>query len=413
MFCSHMGIIFLFVCAFFLINKKETKPIEKPTPPSNEKPGKTEDEKTEEVVKNEIDTFIETIFKEDVTKEEIEKLVNSPVDVTYIFYGKDSYMRTGFTFGLKGLDEYDKKLDELADKLDAKVKENFVFELTEYIVSAEGDVIQRNKFKSYYYVQFVTDYMALRNELLQYTDIDLSELANRDMTQAEKEKMYKINVKAFELISYHFDDYINKNAIAGVATIKLNDVDKIVNPYSGAIEDGFFGGGMLFMQTSTDFTGKGTVTPDKFTASYVEGVDDGNSYWTVTLDIEGKEYTTTISEGTIASSLLLKGPEGDYIQVTNPGFEGMNDYFRSQQNPPRDPATGDTVQAYNGNETVEVTPSVASREMGLSSKPFTLAGGTDGGVVTLDEINSIAIAGDGTITVSHGELGNVVAGRIS
>lgn len=197
------------------------------------------------------------------------------------------------------------------------------------------------------------------------------------------------------------------------AEIAGTDFSVTTGQMTGAVEDGFFGGGMLFMQTSTDFTGKGTVTPDKFTASYVEGVDDGNSYWTVTLDIEGTEYTTTISEGTIASSLLLKGPEGDYIQVTNPGFEGMNDYFRSQQNPPRDPATGDSVQALNGNDTIEITPSVASREMGLSSKPFTLAGGTDGGVVTLDEINSIAIAGDGTITVSHGELGNVVAGRIS
>ncbi len=197
------------------------------------------------------------------------------------------------------------------------------------------------------------------------------------------------------------------------AEIAGTDFSVTTGKMTGAVEDGFFGGGMLFMQTSTDFTGKGTVTPDKFTASYVEGVDDGNSYWTVTLDIEGTEYTTTISEGTIASSLLLKGPEGDYIQVTNPGFEGMNDYFRSQQNPPRDPATGDSVQALNGNDTIEITPSVASREMGLSSKPFTLAGGTDGGVVTLDEINSIAIASDGTITVSHGELGNVVAGRIS
>ncbi|MBE6749137.1 MAG: flagellar hook-basal body complex protein [Ruminococcaceae bacterium] len=197
------------------------------------------------------------------------------------------------------------------------------------------------------------------------------------------------------------------------AEIAGTDFSVTTGQMTGAVEDGFFGGGMLFMQTSTDFVGKGTVTPDKFTASYVEGVDDGNSYWTVTLDIDGKEYTTTISEGTIASSLLLKGPEGDYIQVTNPGFEGMNDYFRSQQNPPRDPATGDSVQALNGNNTIEITPSVASREMGLSSKPFTLAGGTDGGVVTLDEINSIAIASDGTITVSHGELGNVVAGRIS
>lgn len=224
-----LGIILLFVGAFFLINKEEKKPIEKPTPPSTEKPGKTEEEKTEEVVKNEIDTFVETLFKEDVTKEEIEKLVNSPVDVTYIFYGKDSYMRTGFTFGLKGLDDYDKKLDELADKLDAKVKANFEFELTEYVVSAEGDVVQRNKFKSYYYVQFVNDYMALRNELLAYTDIDLSELANREMTTAEKEKMYKINVKTFELMSYHFDDYINKNEYSSYETIYQQNNNSIQN----------------------------------------------------------------------------------------------------------------------------------------------------------------------------------------
>ena len=218
-------------------------------------------------------------------------------------------------------------------------------------------------------------------------------------------------------ISLHsYESVASKEAVTEPLTgaeIAGTDFSVTTGQMTGAIEDGFFGGGMLFMQTSTDFTGKGTVTPDKFTASYVQGVDEGNSYWTVTLDIEGKEYTTTISEGTIASSLLLKGPEGDYIQVTNPGFEGMNDYFRSQQNPPRDPATGDSVQALNGNDTIEITPSVASREMGLSSKPFTLAGGTDGGVVTLDEINSIAIAGGGTITVSHGELGNVVAGRIS
>ncbi len=197
------------------------------------------------------------------------------------------------------------------------------------------------------------------------------------------------------------------------ADIAGTDFSVKLGEMTGAVEDGFFGGGMMFMTTSTDFVGEGTVTPDKFTADYVEGVDGGNSYWTVTLDIEGNEYTTTISEGTIAASLLLKGENGDYIQVTNPGFDGMNEYFRSQQTPPRDPATGDSVQALNGNDTITITPSEASREMGLSSKPFTLSGGTDGGVVTLDELNSISIAADGTITVSHAELGNVVAGRIS
>ena len=197
------------------------------------------------------------------------------------------------------------------------------------------------------------------------------------------------------------------------AEIAGTDFSVTTGQMTGAVEDGFFGGGMLFMQTSTDFKGSGTITPDKFTAEYVEGIDDGNSYWTVTLDISGTKYTTTISEGTIASSLLLKGPEGDYIQVTNPGFDGMTEYFRSQQNPPRDPATGDSMQALNGNDTIDITPSVASREMGLSSKPFALSGGTDGGAVTLDQISSIAIASDGTITVSHDELGNVVAGRIS
>lgn len=182
---------------------------------------------------------------------------------------------------------------------------------------------------------------------------------------------------------------------------------------TGDIQDGFFGGGLTFMKTSSDFKGQGTVTGKDFTASFTPQAGDKEAFWTVELNLNGKTYTADISEGTVASSLLLKGPDGDYIQVTNPGFKGMSDYFRSQQTPPRDPAPGDKMQAMTGNKKIEISPATKSRDLGLSSKPFMLQGGTEGGAITLDELTSIAIGADGTVSVSHPDKGTVVAGRIS
>lgn len=182
---------------------------------------------------------------------------------------------------------------------------------------------------------------------------------------------------------------------------------------SGAItglEDGAFGGAMTFMKTSSDFAGSGVVNGNDFKATYA---DDGDApYWKIGMTINGVEYSADIAKDTLSSSLLLKSPGGDYIQVSNPGFDAMNAYYK-QLNPGVDPTDGDELSALTGGATLAVTPATPSKDLGFSSTSFTLTGGTEGGPITLDQLSSIAIGADGTVSVSHPEKGTVVAGKIS
>lgn len=178
------------------------------------------------------------------------------------------------------------------------------------------------------------------------------------------------------------------------------------------MDGGAFGGSMKFLETSTDFAGGGTVLGGAdFSAKFTDAAGAEPAFWTVTMNVSGKPYSATISKGTLASSLLLKGPAGDYIQVSNPGFDAMNDQYRAQAGV--DPAGGNEMFAYTDGTTLEVKPSTPSKDLGLSTTAFALAGGTEGGAVTLDELSSVAIGADGTVSVSHAEKGVVVAGKIS
>ncbi len=183
---------------------------------------------------------------------------------------------------------------------------------------------------------------------------------------------------------------------------------------------GAFGGGMTFVRTSTDFSGSGTVDQADFNAYYRSDAT-GNPFWEVNMSVGGKDYTGTIYKNTTSITLLLKNDEdGDYVQVTNPGFDSMTDWFKQMTNGTVEPSpsasnnANNTVSAFKGGDTIlEVVPSEKSREMGLSSIAFALTGGTEGGAVTLDELTSISIGADGTITVTHPEKGTVVVGKIS
>ena len=207
------GILFLLVGVVFIVNDKNDTPKDNPSvkPGEDDKDKPIKDIQTEEVTKKEINELIDTIFTEDVSEKELEKIVGSNIESYYIYYGKDSYIRTGFTFNLKGLEEYDKKLDQYADELERIIKDNFTVTTNEYIVSEEGDIIQRLRYKSYYYICFIKDYMALRDKLLTYTGLNMEQINLGNMTEEDKVKVYKINVKALEIMSNHFDDYKNNN----------------------------------------------------------------------------------------------------------------------------------------------------------------------------------------------------------
>lgn len=60
-----------------------------------------------------------------------------------------------------------------------------------------------------------------------------------------------------------------------------------------------------------------------------------------------------------------------------------------------------------------VIPSTPSKNVGLASKTFALTGGTEGGPITLDELTSINIGTDGTVSVFHPDKGLIESGKIS
>ncbi len=167
-----------------------------------------------------------------------------------------------------------------------------------------------------------------------------------------------------------------------------------------------------FEGTSNDFTGSGDVTGFGLTYGSAGGVNS----WTVALTIDGVVYSGTFPETAVGSSLLLKGPGGDSIQLGVPSFSYINSLYETANGaPPTASSTlnlmTDVTPPYAAGNTV--TPSIPSSNLGLSSVGFNLSGGTVGGPITLDQLTSISVGNDGTISVSHPEKGTVSVGKVS
>lgn len=182
------------------------------------------------------------------------------------------------------------------------------------------------------------------------------------------------------------------------------------------LENGAFGGGMVVKKTSSNFSASGKV--DGFDAVFHDDAASTppNPYWTVTMEIGGKTYTADISKDSKSSSILLKGDNDEHIEVSNPGFEALSTEYVKQKNDPAItvPIDGDSVSAFTDNTLSNsvVTAATPSKDLGLS-EGFVLVGGTSGGTITLDQLSSISIGADGTVSVTHADKGTVVAGRIS
>ena len=173
------------------------------------------------------------------------------------------------------------------------------------------------------------------------------------------------------------------------------------------MDDGVFGdAGMVVEKVSTDFAGTGSGT---FSAKY----NGATSQWDITLTIGTVQYTGSLGKDTLSSSILLKAPDGSYVQVSNPGYDKFNSAYKTANptgnNPPQ---ANETWADGNGNATPVFTPSTPSKDLGFGSYPFVLQGGTAGGAVTLDEMN-VAIGTDGSVVVSNSEIGDVTVGRIT
>ena len=163
---------------------------------------------------------------------------------------------------------------------------------------------------------------------------------------------------------------------------------------------------------------------EAFTVSY----DADNKIFNVTMEIDGAEYTGTIdSSKTEAGTMkLTNGTSGstDYIVMNRPSFASIVNAAKAV-------GAGSNIVDADGNliltgigewnalDSAGVTASDTtftaaspSKALGLSSTKMVLAGGTEGGSQGIESLTGIAIGADGTILATHGQLGNVVVGRI-
>ncbi len=143
------------------------------------------------------------------------------------------------------------------------------------------------------------------------------------------------------------------------------------------------------------------------------------AYWTITLTTETGDYTGTIVDGESYTELQLKKAgtsPTDFMTVRHSGFSDFTAKVIETYNAANPTATitdvtaGTPYPAFTG--TATIVPAKASVNLGLGSSSFTLAGGTAGGPITLDQLTSISIGADGIISVTHPEKGTVAAGRI-
>lgn len=236
-----VGILILIIGIIFVVQEKFASSPKIPNQPVDEgnpiNPGDKdqiggdiEDVQTEEKTEEELNKLVDALFNDDTTKDYLSELTGVTVDNYYIFYGKDSYIRT-LGSNISGLDQYKKRQKEYATTLEEKIKDNFNFEIKDYIISADGAIVQRLEYQTYYYNYFVQDYSYLTSELMKYTDVDLEAVEERNLTNEEKEKIYKIQIKALEIISNYFDNYQNDNEIKEYEIIYRKEATGIVNEY--------------------------------------------------------------------------------------------------------------------------------------------------------------------------------------
>ena len=183
---------------------------------------------------------------------------------------------------------------------------------------------------------------------------------------------------------------------------------------------GFPVAGFNFKETSNDFVGRGAV--NAFTLEYVE-VTPGTYGWEVSMDINGTIYSGVYPDDAAGSALMLKGPAPleDSLTLTIPSSKSLANLY-ADENSGATPVVGNTLDLMaltttspfpNGGVGGVVEPAIPSSNLGLTSVGFNLSGGTTGGVITLDQLVSINIGADGTVSVSHADKGTVSVGKVS
>lgn len=169
-------------------------------------------------------------------------------------------------------------------------------------------------------------------------------------------------------------------------------------------------GSMMPKSVSIDppFTGEGDMV---YNAYYNKATDTAPANWTITAEVGGKLYTGIVtSNSTTAKSVLLKNEDdGDYIEMSHPGFSAISSAWRKDTGNTGEPEDQTTPPAFHEVTGLRAKPSTQSQDIGLKS--FKLELGNAGGPQTIGSC-SISITSTGVIEATHPNLGKWQMGRI-
>ena len=148
-----------------------------------------------------------------------------------------------------------------------------------------------------------------------------------------------------------------------------------------------------------------------YNAYYNKATDTAPANWTITAEVGGKLYTGIVtSNSTTAKSVLLKNEDdGDYIEMSHPGFSAISSVWRKDTGNTGEPEDQTTTPAFHEVTGLRAKPSTQSQDIGLKS--FKLELGNAGGPQTIGSC-SISITSTGVIEATHPNLGKWQMGRI-
>lgn len=267
---SFFLILFLVVASVLIIPKslKEKEEKKKQEELLNEYKSKRIDEiQTEEKTRKEVNDFVNLVYSDNSSIEDIEKATNTDLLNYNIYYGKDSYFRT-LDSNISNTKEINVVRDKYVDKLEQAMKENFDIELLDYIVTIDDAVVQRVKYKGFYYTEFMKDYQMIFDKLVSYTEYkDLTDESNINSTKAFND-MYKLEVKALEIMCSHLDNYVNKDEYVTYDLVYRKGETKVENEYLSLY---MFLGGHLYEHKSLPENERG----ERVASMIKEAIDDG------------------------------------------------------------------------------------------------------------------------------------------
>ena len=267
---SFFLILFLVVASVIIIPKslKEQEEKKKQEEILDEYKGKKIDEiQTEEKTRNEVNNFVNLVYNDNSSIEDIEKATNTDLVNYNIYYGKDSYFRN-MDAGVANTKEINILRDKYVNNLEKAMKENFEIELLDYIVTLDDAVVQRVRYKSFYHTEFMKDYHMVFDKLVSYTEYkDLTDESNINSTKAFND-IYRLEVKALEIMCNHLENYVNKDEYVTYDLVYRKGETAVENDYLSLY---MFIGGHLYEHKSLPENER----DERVSLMIKEAIDDG------------------------------------------------------------------------------------------------------------------------------------------